>query len=434
MKSSKAEAVRLRALRWRPRNGREAAGDAEASVRPAAVSPVDLGNEAVSGLFSRPGRTALTVVGTAIGLTALVATLGLTRTANNRIVGRFDEVSATEIQVTTRPAPEDATPNTLPWDAPERLERLNGVVAAGNVSTVDVGDALVTTSPVSDPQRRTDFKLAVQAGSLGLFDAVRAKVRNGRLPDRGHSRRGDRVAVLGPNAAAQLGIAGVEQLSAIRIGDELFLVIGILESVARQHDLLTSVIIPEGTARRLYRLGSPESVVLETRLGATRLISQQIPLALAPHKPDGLKVVFAPEQKRVREAVESDLTLLFLTLGGVSLIVGAIGIANVTLVSVMERTGEIGLRRAVGATRTHIALQFLLESCAIGIIGGILGASLGTLVVVGVSAYQSWTPVLDPLAPFAAPLIGGVTGFLAGSYPAVRAARMEPVEALRAGM
>jgi ABC-type antimicrobial peptide transport system permease subunit len=115
-------------------------------------------------------------------------------------------------------------------------------------------------------------------------------------------------------------------------------------------------------------------------------------------------------------------------------VVGAIGIANVTLVSVMERTGEIGLRRALGATRRHIALQFLLESSAIGIVGGILGASLGTLVVVGVSAYESWTPVLDPYVPFAAPLIGGLVGLLAGSYPALRAARMEPVEALRSGM
>ena len=239
------------------------------------------------------------------------------------------------------------------------------------------------------------------------------------------------MAVLGPNAAARLGINGVEQLPAISIGDEIFLVIGILDSVARQHDLLSSVIIPEGTARRLYGVTSPESVVVETRIGATRLIAEQAPLALTPENPDGLKVAFAPELKLLRESVKNDLDLLFLTLGGVSLLVGAIGIANVTLVSVMERTGEIGLRRALGATRRHVALQFLLESCAIGVVGGILGASLGTLVVVGVSAYQSWAPVLDPLVPFAAPLIGGLVGLLAGTYPSLRAARMEPVEALR---
>ena len=122
---------------------------------------------------------------------------------------------------------------------------------------------------------------------------------------------------------------------------------------------------------------------------------------------------------------------MFLLLGGLSLVVGAIGIANITLVSVMERTGEIGLRRAIGATRGHIAAQFLLESASMGVVGGILGASLGVLITVGVSAYQVWTPVLDPAVPFLAPLIGGIIGLVSGTYPALRAARLEPVEALR---
>jgi len=404
------------------------------SVLPASISALDLVGEAVAGLFSRPGRTALTVLGTVIGLGALVATLGLTRTADNRIVGRFDEVVSTEVVVEPRPVAPGGISVTLPWDAPSRLARLNGVVAAGNLSTVEVGDALVTTSPVSDPQRRTDLKLAVDAASVELFTAIRARLRSGRLFDRGHSRRSDRIAVLGPNAAERLGIVGVEQLPAISIGDEVFVVAGVLDSVARQHDLLAAVIIPEGTARVLYGLQSPEAVVVETDLGATDLIADQAPYALAPGSPQALKATFAPEQKRVREAVQSDLTLLFLMLGGVSLVVGAIGIANVTLVSVMERTGEIGLRRALGATRRHIAYQFLLESSVMGCVGGIVGASIGTLVVVGVAAYQTWTPVLDPLVPLVAPLIGATIGLLAGTYPALRAARMEPVEALRSSM
>ena len=124
---------------------------------------------------------------------------------------------------------------------------------------------------------------------------------------------------------------------------------------------------------------------------------------------------------------------LFLVLGGVSLLVGAIGIANVTLVSVLERVGEIGLRRAVGAARRHIAYQFLLESTAMGLIGGVVGASAGIIVVVSVSAARTWTPVLDPLIPFGSVLVGAATGLLAGLYPAVRASLLEPVEALRAG-
>jgi ABC-type antimicrobial peptide transport system permease subunit len=118
-------------------------------------------------------------------------------------------------------------------------------------------------------------------------------------------------------------------------------------------------------------------------------------------------------------------------LGGLSLIVGAIGIGNITLVSVMERIGEIGLRRSIGATRWHVAAQFLVESTSLGVIGGILGASLGILTVVAVSAYQVWTPVLDPAVPFLAPVIGGGIGLISGTYPALRAAHLEPVEAFR---
>jgi macrolide transport system ATP-binding/permease protein len=191
------------------------------------------------------------------------------------------------------------------------------------------------------------------------------------------------------------------------------------------------VIIPEETARRDFGLTGPESVIVETQIGAVSLIAKQIPLALRPDQPTVLKVVYPPEPQRVRDAVQSDLNVLFLLLAGVSLIVGAIGIGNITLVSVIERIGEIGLRRAIGATRGHIAAQFLLESSSMGVIGGILGASLGVLIVVAVSAYQVWTPVLDPAVPFLAPLVGGVIGLVSGTYPAVRAARLEPVEAFR---
>lgn len=406
---------------------------ASSPPQPSGMWPSDVLFESYAGIFARPGRMVLTILGTLIGLAALVATLGLSRTAGNQIVGRFDELAATEITVSPLPAAEGLPANDLPWDASGRVDGLNGVVAAGTLSSVDVGGALVSGSPISDPLRRTSFKLAVEAVSPDLFTTVRARLRAGRFHDVGHSQRQDKVAVIGPNAAQQLGVTRLDGLPGIRVGEEAFLVIGILDSVQRQHRLLSSVLIPEGTARSLYGLRSPESVVVATEIGAAGMLSQQVPLALRPDAPDGLKVASPEQPQRVRAGIRGDLDVLFLMLGGVSLLVGAIGIANVTLVSVMERVGEIGLRRALGASRRHIATQFLLESATLGVVGGVLGASVGMLVVVGVAAYQTWTPVIDPLVPLLTPLVGALTGLLAGFYPALRAARLEPVEALRAG-
>ncbi len=418
-------------------NGKEPArtpvSQVKTEVARSGITIRDLLNEVLSGMFARPVRMMLTVLGVAIGLTALVATVGLTRTAGNRIISQFDKLAATELFVSARPGRTTGIvdPKAIPWDAASRLKRLNGVVAAGTMSEVDVGGALASSSPVRDPSNQTAFKLSVRAASPGLFRAVRADLAAGRYPDLGHSNRADRVAVLGPDAARRLGITGLKQLPAISIGDHLYLVVAILRDVARKPELLGSVIIPEGTARRHFGLAGPRTVVVETKIGAAYLIADQARLALRPDNPRVLKVEVPQEPKRVRDEVQSDLDVMFLLLGGLSLVVGAIGIANITLVGVMERTGEIGLRRAIGSTRGHIAAQFLFESASMGVIGGLIGASVGVLIVAGVAAYQVWTPVLDIEAPLLAPLVGGLIGLVSGVYPAMRAARLEPVEALR---
>jgi macrolide transport system ATP-binding/permease protein len=408
------------------------AHDPPAAERPE-LSAADLISEALASLLARPGRAVLTALGTVLGVAALVATLGLSKTAGNQIVGRFDELAATDIVVTPKAgrAGSPGASDVIPWDAEERVLRLNGVKAVGTLSDVDLKGELVRTVAVNDPGGQNAFQLPVKAASPGLFPAVRASVATGRLLDAGHSARGDRVAILGPAAAEQLRVTRVDNQPAIFIGDRSYVVMGILSGVGRKPSLLGSVIVPEGTARREFELASPTSVQVETNIGAASLIANQLPLALNPSQPTLLKVVAPPEPKRVRAGVQSDLNSLFLLLGGVSLLVGAVGIANVTLVSVLERVGEIGLRRSLGAARHHIAGQFLLESTTLGLAGGILGAALGTLVVVGVAASRTWTPVLEPWVPLGAPLLGGVAGLLSGVYPSARAAALEPVEALR---
>jgi macrolide transport system ATP-binding/permease protein len=393
----------------------------------------DLVSEAAAGLMARPARVGLTVLGTVIGVAALVATLGLSKTAGNQIVGRFDAVAATDVVVTPAPTAQRGSTDIIPWDAEARIRRLNGVAAAGTLSEVDVRGDLARSVPINDPLGQTDVQLPVRAASPGLWRAVRARLTSGRFPDAGHSARGERVVVLGANAASRLNISNLDQQPAIFIGDRQYQVIGLLGAVKRQPSLLGSITIPEGTARREFGLTAPGSVQIETRIGAVEVVVRQTPVALSPTNPSQLRVAAPPDPRKLRGGVQNDLNALFLLLGGVSLLVGALGIANVTLVSVLERVGEIGLRRALGAARRHIAAQFLIESTVMGLLGGIVGASLGTLVVVAVSASRTWTPVLQPWVPLAAPLIGALIGLLSGTYPSLRAAAMEPVEALRAG-
>jgi ABC-type lipoprotein release transport system permease subunit len=377
----------------------------------------------------------LTVLGTVVGIAALVATLGLSKTAGNQIVGRFSEVAATDVVISPVPGAigGGAAAAAIPWDAEARLRRLNGVVAAGTLAEVDVRGALVRSVPINDPLGRTEVQLPVRAASPGLWRAVRAQLTAGRFPDSGHSRRGDRAVVLGANAARRLGISTLDDQPAVFIGDRLYQVVGLVGKLGRQPSLLGSVTIPDGAARREYGLAAPGSAQVETEIGAVEVVARQAPIALSPSAPELLRVSAPPDPERLRAGVENDLNALFVLLGGVSLLVGALGIANVTLVSVLERVGEIGLRRALGAGRRHIAAQFLVESAVMGLLGGIVGASLGTLVVVGVSASRTWTPVLDPWVPLLAPFAGALVGLLSGTYPALRAAALEPVESLRAG-
>ncbi len=415
---------------WRPQLRRGSRSD-RFDVR-------DLLAEGAHSVGARPGRLLLTILGTVLGIASLVVTVGLAQTSAGQVGRRFDAVAATQVVVqpgSTRTAGGEERPTgRLPWDAEERVLRLNGVLAAGAVTAVDTGDAPVSSVRVDDPSAVGGIPTPVLAASPGLLDAVRGEVVTGRSFDAGHDERADRVVVVGERAAERLGVTRVDRQPSLFIGEVPYTVIGVVAGPQRRTDLLDAVVLPAGTARADFALAAPEELQVRIETGAGALVARQAPTALDPGNPEGFDVEGPPEQSRVQESVQADLNATFLALGAVALLVGGLGIANVTLLSVMERVGEIGLRRALGATKRQIAGQFVVESVVIGLLGGLIGASLGVVVVVVVSVVQQWTPVLDLPTAFGSALLGGVIGLVAGTYPALKAAAIEPITALRGGL
>lgn len=375
----------------------------------------------------RPGRSLLTALGTAVGVGAFVATVGLASTANAQIGSRFDAIEATTVEVAFA-EPDGA--NRFATDVDNRLERLNGVRAAGQFSTLPTES--LRPRALLEAQGANASEVALMAASPGALGASRPSLRSGRVFDAWHDQRGERVALLGANAAATLGVRGSNGWPAIFLGDDAYVVMGIIDDVVRMPELLNAIIIPSGTARMNFT-GTPtdEWVLIEVDPGAADLIGGQAALALRPEDPSVLRVAVPVDPQQFRESIEEDVASLLFGLAGVALIVGMVGIANTTLVSVLERRAEIGVRRTLGARRIHIGTQFLAESAVLGGLGGVFGTSIGILAVATVSALRQWTTTIEPLLPLVAPFIGVVAGLLAGLYPALRAAGTQPAAALR---
>ncbi|WP_262057631.1 ABC transporter permease [Streptomyces sp. STR69] len=398
------------------------------------MDPRDLWTEALAGVMARPVRSALTTLGTVLGITTLVITIGVASTAGNQIVGRFDALTATSVTVTVPSvAPGSDDEPLVDWSGTDAVRRLAGVDSAAALADSPLTNSVqVRSNDVKAPGDVSGQTLAVVAASAGLPAGVRGAMTSGRFYDAGDIARHAQVAVLGDQAARLLGIKRVEDSPAIFFRGQSYTVIGILGGIRREQRLSTAVMLPPTTAADRLGLEDVTQVLINTALGAARQVARQAPIALAPGQQNSLAVAAPADLSKARNGVQNDVNGLFLVLGLVSLVVGAIGIANVTLVTVMERVGEIGLRRALGASRRQVAGQFLLESTTIGLLGGIVGAALGIAVVVCVAVFKEWTPVLDLNLALGAPLAGALVGLLAGLYPSLRAARMEPVDALRA--
>lgn len=395
----------------------------------------DLIAEATADIGARPGRLIMTTLGTVLGIGALVATIGFAETTAGQIASQFDAVAQTTVQVTPAKArtggDKTAPAGRLPWDAPERVMTLVGVEGAALISEVSLGSETITAVPIVDPSAAQKAPPSLVAASGDLLATLHAKVTSGRMFDAGHDQRADRVAVLGAGAAESLGVLRVDRQPAIFISGIPYAVIGIVDDFQRRSDLRDAVIIPSQAASADFRLGAPSELQIQIDVGAGPQVAKQAPLVLAPNAPETLEAAAPPARSSLAGNVQADVNFVFLILGGIVLLAGALGIANVTLLNVMERVGEIGLRRAVGATRRQIATQFMVESVIIGLLGGLIGASVGVFAIVIVSLTQGWTPVVQPWVAIGGALLGAVVGWLAGAYPAGRAARIEPVAALR---
>jgi putative ABC transport system permease protein len=391
----------------------------------------DLIGEAWSGIARRPLRSVLTALGTVIGIGALVATVGLTATAQAQIAGRFDALLATRVVLQADDGARVGLTDDQQDDAALRLASLNGVEAVGELIAA-VEPARVARLPAGIPGAAAPEDVAIVAAGHQALTAARAHVVGGRHIDGAANELGLQVALIGAAAAQKLGITQPDQQPTILVDGVPFRLVGVITDAGTEPELLLSILVPKGLEPKLssFNKGSAARWILRTRPGAAQQVGAEAPVALRPDAPGTVTALVPPAPSSLRQDVERDTRNIFLALAGLSLLVGAVGISNSSLVSVMERRTEIGLRRALGATRGTIVGQFLLESSLVALIGGFIGALLAVDVVVGVALVKQWTPVLDPLVPLFAVPLAAVVGLLAGGYPALRAARVPPVDAL----
>ncbi|WP_431804205.1 ABC transporter permease [Microbacterium sp. bgisy203] len=424
----------------------DAVDGVEASDTPALVAPIaradrfsvgDLLVEATADVGARPGRLVMTLAGTVLGVGALVATIGFAQTAAHQIARQFDAAKATQVLVTPAKA-ETGSGGTvatarLPWDAAERMERLVGVESAATIVELSLGTDTITAVPVNDPSAASVASPRLFAAGPEVLEVLGGRIVTGRMFDAGHEARSDRVVVLGPRAAKRLGVNRVDSQPSIFIGASPYAVLGIYDDLQARGELADAVIIPVQTARGDRGLAAPGDLQARILPGTGPQVGEQAALALQPNEPETLEVAAPRASSDLGDSVQSDVNVIFLVLGGIVLLAGAFGIANVTMLNVSERVPEIGLRRALGSTRRQIGAQFMIESVVIGLLGGLMGAAVAVAGIVTFAVVQQWTPIVDPWVAMAGIAVGALVGLAAGWIPARRASRIEPVTALRGG-
>lgn len=394
-------------------------------LQPSAVHPGDMFRIATVGLRSRRLRAALSALGIAIGIAAMVAVLGISESSRAELLSSLDRLGTNLLTIEAGTGFGLGSGEGLPTTAEAMLGRIEPVQG---VSSVTVVDATVRRTDLV-PTTRTGG-ITVQATDPELLDTLRGRMAGGEWLD--ETRVGLPVVVLGSVAAERLGVTEVSDNIMVWIGDRWFSVIGVLEPLELAPNLDRAAMIGEEIAETEFgTTPSPGTIYLRTDPEVIDDVRTVVPATANPAEPDTVEVSRPSDALEAKAAASSAFTSLFLGLGAVALLVGGVGIANVMVIAVLERRSEIGLRRALGATRRHVSVQFLTEALLLSGTGGVIGAVLGAAVTAGYSVLRGWdirVPVVGVVGAVVASL---VIGALAGLYPARRAARLSPTDALR---
>lgn len=392
------------------------------TLPPARMRLVDVLGTGVLGLRARKGRTALTSLGIAIGIASMVAVLGISASSKADLLAQIDALGTDLLQVE---AGQDifGESATLPATAPAMVRRITPVRTAATYTRL----ATTVQRSTYDDARNGLGVLAVEPQLLQTLDGT---VAAGRWLDAELSALP--VVVLGAVAADRLAITSLDGAPTVAIAGRPFAVIGILEPLPLNPDLDRAALVGQTAAAEILGADVVPTVIL-LRADPVHLepVRYVLPRTVNPADPNEVGVSRPSDALQARAEVDRNLQNLLLGLGGVALLVGGVGITNVMIITVLERRSEVGLRRALGATRRHIAVQFVMESASLAALGGVLGVLTGAAVTVVYANHQGWLTDVPLEALGLGILLALIIGAVAGVYPAVRAARLDPAEAVR---
>lgn len=378
-----------------------------------------------SGPRARKLRTGLSALGVSIGIAAMVGVLGLSESSKSALL---DEISAlgTNLLTVESGGGFGSGDGALPEWSSETIGRIPTVEVTSAVHDVD---ASVLKNEFVDPGQTGG--LTVVAADDDLVDTLNGEVAFGTWF--GETTTAYPTVVLGSVAAERLGVRSLDQQTLVEIGGEYVEVVGVLEEFPLADDLDRAAIMPADAAQTYFD-ADPGPTTIYTRIedGAIDETRDIIPATADAENPEEVTVSRPSDALEAEAAADDTLTSLFLGLGAVALLVGGIGIANVMVIAVIERRGEIGLRRALGATQAHIRRQFLTEAIILSALGGAAGVALGIGATYAYATAQGWRVIVPTEAAVGGFVAALAIGAVAGLYPAMRAARLAPTEALRA--